>query len=145
MDNIIENYEYKELMEKQVKEQISFLVSKKEEFSIVVNVEQIDFNHKLPSHIMDNINHFALFALANYTYSTITLYSDFMTFETGFGRENIGSVLSVPYHTILQIIVEEKIMFLNHTATVENFKMENQTRSSVDVFKSNPKNKKFNS
>ncbi|WP_198304627.1 hypothetical protein [Arcobacter vandammei] len=145
LDNIIESYEYRALVEGQIKEQISFLLSKEQEFSVVLNVSKIDFNPQLPEYIMENINHFALFTLANYTYSTISLYSDFMTFETGFGAENIGSVLSVPYYSILQIVVDEKVIFLNHTATVEDFKIPNQKRSSVDVFKSNPKNKKFSS
>lgn len=143
LDDIIESYEYKELVEKQVKEQISFLLSKNQVFSIVLNVEKIDFNPKLPKHLMDKINQYALFTLANYTYTTIELTNDFMTFETGFGEENIGSILSVPFYSILQIVVDEKIIFLNHTATVDKFKMEEQKRSSVDVFKNNPKNSKF--
>lgn len=69
----------------------------------------------------------------------------FLTFETGFGEENIGSILTVPYYTILQIIVEDKVIFINHTAAVDSFKSEKITRNSADVFKNNPKNKRFNS
>ena len=42
-------------------------------------------------------------------------------------------------------IVEDKVIFINHTAAVDSFKSENITRNSADVFKNNPKNKKFNS
>ena len=144
-NDVIESYEYKELIESQIKEQISFLLSKDQEFSVVLNVEKIAFNPELPKDLMEKINHFALFTLSNYTYTTISLYSDFLTFETGFGEENIGSVLSVPYYTILQIIVDDKAIFVNHTAAVDEFKIQKQERSSADVFKNNPKNRKFNS
>src|SRR5574344_2834894 len=110
----IDNFEYKMLLESQIKEQISYFLSKNQEFSIVINTKKIDFNPKLPKKIMDNIDNSALFTLANYTYSTINLYSDFMTFETGFGEENIGSTLTVPYDSILQIIIEDKIVFLSY-------------------------------
>ena len=140
----IDNFEYKMLLESQIKEQISYVLSKNQEFSIVINTKKIDFNPKLPKKIMDNIDNFALFTLANYTYSTINLYSDFMTFETGFGEENIGSTLTVPYDSILQIIIEDKIVFLSYIATIDTFKIETHKRSSMDMFKSNPNNKKFN-
>ena len=67
-----------------------------------------------------------------------------MTFETGFGEENIGSTLTVPYDSILQIIIEDKIVFLSYIATIDTFKIETHKRSSMDMFKSNPNNKKFN-
>ena len=51
---------------------------------------KIAFDPELPKDLMEKINHFALFTLSNYTYTTISLYSDFLTFETGFGEENIG-------------------------------------------------------
>ena len=145
LDDIVESLDYKILIENQIKEQLSFLLLKDQKFSIVLNVEKISFNPKLPKHIMDKINHFALFSLSNYTYSTINLDDSFLTFETGFGEENIGSILTVPYYSILQIIVEDKVIFINHTAAVDSFKSEKITRNSADVFKNNPKNKKFNS
>lgn len=144
-NDIIESYEYKELVESQIKEQISFLLSKNQEFSIVLNTQKVDFNPKLPEKIMEKINHFDLFTLSNYTYTTISLYSDFMSFETGFGEENFGSILSVPYYAILQIIVDDNAIFVNHTAAVDEFRIEKPVRNSTDIFKNNPKNRKFNS
>jgi hypothetical protein len=65
-----------------------------------------------------------------------------MSFEAGFGNENFGSVVKIPLHAIFQIIVDESILYLNSVATVEKFN-QIKKRSSFDVFKNNPNNKKF--
>ena len=39
---------------------------------------------------------------------------------------------------------EDKIVFLSYIATIDTFKIETHKRSSMDMFKSNPNNKKFN-
>ena len=60
----------------------------------------------------------------------------------GFGNENFGSVVKIPLFAIFQIVVEESILYLNSVATVEKFNKITK-RSSFDVFKNNPNNKKF--
>ena len=140
--DIIENEEYKNLVEKQIKENILFLVEKNQEFSITANIEPITFTPELPKVIKDQMHKFSLFILSNYTYTTVEIDDDYLTFEAGFGNENFGSVVKIPLFAIFQIVVEESILYLNSVATVEKFNKITK-RSSFDVFKNNPNNKKF--
>jgi len=141
--NIIENDEYKNLITKQIKETIIFLMDQNQEFSITANIEPVVFNPELPKTIKDQLHKFSLFTLSNYTYTTIQLNDDFLTFEAGFGSENFGSVVKVPLHAVFQVIVDESILYINSVATVDKFN-KNTKLNSMNIFKNNPNNKKFN-
>ena len=141
--NIIENENYKNLVEKQIKENILFLLDKKQEFSITANLEPISFNPELPTVIRNQMHKFSLFILSNYTYTTIQIDDEFLSFEAGFGNENFGSVVKIPLHSIFQIIVDESILYINSVATVDKFNKDLK-KNSFNVFKNNPNNKKFN-
>ncbi len=150
--NIIEDIEYKELLEGQIFEVIEFLLEKGEEFSITANINGVSFNPKVPESIAEAFPHFTLFTLANYTYSTIELTHKSISFETGFGAENFGSVVTIPLHAIFQIVIDESILFLNPTATVTKYfkKQESNLEAPIDqesrsknAFMMNSKNKKL--
>ena len=141
--DIIENDNYKILVEKQIKENILFLLEKNQEFSITANIEPITFNPELPKVIKDQMHKFSLFILSNYTYTTIQIDDEFLSFEAGFGNENFGSVVKIPLHSIFQIIVDESILYINSVATVDKFNKDLK-KNSFNVFKNNPNNKKFN-
>ena len=141
--DIIENNEYKSLVEKQIKETILFLLEKNQEFSITANIEPITFNPELPKVIKDQMHKFSLFILSNYTYTTIQINNEYMTFEAGFGNENFGSVVKIPLYAIFQIVIDESILYINSVATVEKFNKDLK-KNSFNIFKNNPNNKKFN-
>lgn len=141
--DIIENENYKNLVRKQIKETIVFLMDNNQEFSITANIEPIEFNPELPKVIKDQLHKYSLFVLSNYTYTTIILNDEFLTFEAGFGSENFGSVVKVPLHSVFQIVVDESILYINSVATVDKFN-KNSVLNSMNVFKKNPNNKKFN-
>ena len=140
--DIIENIDYKILVEKQIKETIFFLLEKNQEFSITANIEPVTFNPELPSVIKNQMHKFSLFTLSNYTYTTIQIDDEYMSFEAGFGNENFGSVVKIPLHAIFQIVVDESILYINSVATVDKFNKDLK-KNSFNVFKSNPNNKKF--
>ena len=151
--NIIEDLEYKELITTQIYETIEFLLNKDQEFAITANINGVSFQPKIPDSISKSFSHSTLFTLANYTYSTIELTDTTISFEAGFGAENFGSVVTIPLSAVFQIVIDESILFLNPTATVERyFKKEEQTQSveevdkdqeqrSLNAFKMNSKNK----
>lgn len=148
--NIVENQEYKEIMESQIYEIIEFLLNQEEEFSLTANINGVKFNPKIPTTIAETFPHFTLFTLANYTYSTIELTDTSISFETGFGAENFGAIVTIPLNAIFQVIVDDSILFLNPTATVERyFKQEkkqiienvDQNTRSMNAFKNNSLNK----
>ncbi len=141
--DIIENIDYKILVEKQIKETMYFLLEKNQEFSITANIEPITFNPELPSVIKNQLSKFSLFTLSNYTYTTIQIDDTYISFEAGFGNENFGSVVKIPLHAVFQIIVNESILYINSVATVEKFNKDLK-KNSFNIFKNNPNNKRFN-
>ena len=143
INNIIENEDYKILVENQIKETINFLLAKNQEFSITANIEPATFEPELPENIKKQMQKFSLFILSNYTYSTVQVNGQYLTFEAGFGNENFGALVKIPLHAIFQIVVDESILFLNSVATVDKFN-KNLKKKSFDIFKNNPNNKKFN-
>ena len=143
INDIIEDIEYKKLVEEQIKENIIFLLNKNQEFSVTANIESATFTPELPKVIKDQMHKFSLFILSNYTYTTVQVDNEYISFEAGFGNENFGSVVKIPLHAVFQIIVDESILYINSLATVEKFNKDLK-KNSFDVFKNNPNNKKFN-
>ncbi|MDD2888367.1 MAG: hypothetical protein PHY66_11220 [Aliarcobacter sp.] len=141
--DIIENDDYKSLVENQIKENILFLLKKNQEFSITANIEPITFNPELPKVIKDQMHKFSLFVLSNYTYTTVEINDGYLSFEAGFGNENFGSVVKIPLHAVFQIIVDESILYINSVATVDKFNKD-FAKNSFNIFRNNPNNKKFN-
>ena len=141
--DIIEDNGYKSLVEKQIKENILFLLEKNQEFSITANIEPISFTPELPKVIKDQMHKFSLFILSNYTYTTVQVDDNYISFEAGFGNENFGSVVKIPLYAIFQIIIDESILYINSVATVEKFNKDLK-KNSFNIFKNNPNNKKFN-
>jgi len=150
--NIVEDLEYKDIVENQIYEIIEFLLNKEQEFSITANIKGVSFNPEIPESIAESFQHFTLFTLANYTYTTVELSETHVSFETGFGAENFGSVVTIPLNAIFQIVIDDSILFLNPTATVDKFFKEekkekeietdgDQEQRSLNAFKMNKKNK----
>ncbi|WP_321469882.1 hypothetical protein [Halarcobacter sp.] len=140
INNIIENSEYKDLVSKQVKETMEFLIEQGQEFAITANIDAVKFDPELPSLVFDQLSKFSLFVLSNYTYSTINIDDNYITFEAGFGSENFGSIVKVPLFSIFQIIIDESILYINSVATVDKFNKDAKEKS-FNVFKNNPNNK----
>lgn len=142
INSIINNDEYKIIVKKQIKEVIQFLVNNNQEFSVTANVKGVDFEPLLPASILDKLSKFSLFVLSNYTYSTIEINGDYLSFEAGFGKENFGAQVKIPLLAIFQIIIGEAILCINPIATTDSFvQKEELVKKSINVFKNNPKNK----
>ena len=144
--NIVEDINYRDMLESQIFEVIEYLINKDEEFSITANINGVTFEPEMPESISKNFSHFTLFTLSNYTYESIILTEKNITFEAGFGSENFGSHVTIPLYAIFQIVIDESILFLNPTATVEKYfeeqeLEENHTQRSMNAFTMNKKNK----
>jgi len=149
LENITEDKKFAELMQKTMIDLIVLLFEKEQNFGVLCNVQEVSFNPELPDDIRAEFRPMTLFFLAGYTFETAHIEDDHLVFEAGFGRENIGSVVSIPLLGILQIIVEETPIFIN----VSNYKEEiaptvkevdeNGVQNSMASFLNNPENAKF--
>ena len=140
INNIIENAQYKDLVSSQIKDTMNFLLEQNQEFAITANIDAITFDPELPDATFDQLSKFSLFILSNYTYSTVKIDDANLYFEAGFGSENFGSTVKVPFYAIFQIVVEESILFVNSVATVDKFNKDAKEKS-FNAFKNNPNNK----
>lgn len=140
--NITENVEFQELIQNHCKEQINFFISKGIDFSVVANISNITFEPDLPNDLKDNLSKFSLFSLAGYTFQSAYIKEESLCFEAGFGKDNFGSLVQIPFSSIFQIIKNDNIVFINISATLENID-KNPKNKSMNVFKKNPNNSRF--
>ena len=144
INDILENEDYKNLVSRQIKEVLDHLLEQDQEFAITANIKGVMFDPILPEPISSKFSPFSLFVLANYSFESITIDNQYLEFEAGFGKENFGSVVKIPFHAIFQIIIDESIIFVNPAATVGKFfDSANQKERSMNAFKLNTSNKKL--
>jgi len=141
MTKLLYNKQYKQLLIKQLKEQILFFLSNSIDFSIVVNMDSgVDFNPPLPDEIVAGFREFTLFTISGYTFKSAYVQDDTFIFEAGFGSDNIGAIVYVDLDRILQLLRGETPVFINITATVAQ---DVEIKNSFDIFASKEKNQKF--
>lgn len=143
IDDLLEDQIFVKLMKVHIHECLELLFSKGINFSILTNLEMVKFDPALPSEIMRDIRPISAFTLAGYTYESADLSENLLKFEAGFGKENIGSVVSVPLGGILQIVVSNVPILVNSSIPTKemNDKREEYIQKSTQALLSNPKNK----
>jgi len=128
---------FRDLKEKHAKEILELLLQRDDEFSILANTKAITFDPPLPENITSLFTDVIVFAIANYTLQSAHIKDENFIFEAGFGEENIGSVVTVPLYSILQITEDEVPLFINASATLP------KEEKPKNPFAMNPRNKKF--
>ena len=152
MLNIMHNRNFQMLFKKHCFEIIKSLMDKKVNFSIICNISCVKFEPKLPDSIQNSFNDLTLFILAGYTFESLELDSNNLYFEAGFGDDNLGSFVTTPLESIVQIILPNDMnngsdicLFINIMASfAQEIKSESDgINSSLKAILSNPKNHKF--
>ncbi len=151
LHKLVEKNGFREMMQSHCEDFIAFLFDENIEFSILTSLSNITFEPILPEYITKDFKPLTFFTLAGYTYESSRLDEGILSFEAGFGRENIGSLVSVPLYAILQILVDNTPVFINlatppeKKATKEKVgkKDNGGIEKSMDIFLSNPNNKKL--
>jgi hypothetical protein len=145
---MIKDKSYTDLMHKHIEELLLFMFEQDQNFGILCKIEHLSFEPELPEHIRNEFRPMTLFFLAGYTFESARLDANTLIFEAGFGEENVGSFVSVPLLSIMQIIVDETPIFINlsspsEIASNQAPKRENGVENSMSSFLSNPENQKF--
>jgi hypothetical protein len=145
LQRILSDNEFSALMKLHIQDIIELLINRGEFFSILTNITNITFEPPLPDHIKVNFKPITLFVIAEYTFESCSIDDDFLYFEAGFGKENIGSFITIPLGSIVQIIIGETPIFIN--LSLEQNKKDKYkdkgVQKSTNIFLSNPKNKKI--
>ncbi len=83
--------EYNKLQSAQCAEILKFLQKNGIYFSVICELKHVSFEPMLPSHIMNSFQPISFFILAGYAFDSLLLGQRGLSFEAGFGSENIGS------------------------------------------------------
>ncbi|PHR59526.1 MAG: hypothetical protein COA44_00870 [Arcobacter sp.] len=149
--DVLKDRTYASLMQKHIIEILSHLFDQNQNFGILCKIETLSFNPALPDDITTEFRPMTLFFLAGYTFESATIGQDTITFEAGFGADNLGSVVTVPLLGIMQIIIDETPIFVNLASPTETKETEAKNnpsensgqKSSMEALLANPENKKF--
>ena len=125
-----------QIKKEHAREILYLLLNSKEEFSVIAYLKAISFSPTLPKHIIENFDEAILFMFANYTLQSANIKDDNLIFETGFGKENFGSIVTIPLTNIIQIVQNNTSLFINPFANII-------TNTPKNPFLKNPKNNKF--
>jgi hypothetical protein len=146
--DIIKNPSFAKLMENHVRDMLIYLFECDQNFGILCKIEHLTFDPPLPTEISREFRAMTLFFLAGYTFESARLENNMLYFEAGFGHENIGSLVSVPLLSIVQVIIDDTPAFVNLAIPREqsvNISIEKNEglQNSMSSFLSNPENQKF--
>ncbi|MEA3373200.1 MAG: hypothetical protein U9Q62_05850 [Campylobacterota bacterium] len=145
--DIVKNEAFCNIMRSHIQQLLIYLFEQEQNFGILCKIEQLTFDPELPKPISDEFRPMTLFFLAGYTFESARIDEDTLIFEAGFGTENIGSLVTVPLLSIMQIIIDETPIFVN-LASPAALKQNNATnndgiKNSMAAFLSNPENNQF--
>ena len=148
LKNIIEDDDFALMMQRNIEDMIIYFFEKEQNFSILCKIDDVSFDPVLPESINTEFRPLTLFFMAGYTFESAKIVEDKLVFEAGFGSENIGSIVSVPLLSIMQVIVDETPVLINlatykHIQRVEKKFDKNGVQNSMASFLSNPENAKF--
>ncbi len=150
LDNVIEDVDFANLMQKNIQELIIYLFNKEQNFGILCKIEEVSFEPALPDEISAEFRPMTLFFLAGYTFDTARIEQGTLIFEAGFGGDNFGSFVSVPLLSIMQVIVDETPVLINLASYNGDFQVKETQKmdgdgvdNSMASFLSNPENSKF--
>ena len=107
MHQILFHPHFKLIVDTYAKDTLMFLVQEGINFNLLCDIKRTNFSPLLPENISSTFNDITLFVLAGYTFESIELRNEHITFEAGFGNENIGSLVSIPYSGIVQILLHD--------------------------------------
>jgi len=146
--DIIKSPSFARLMETHIRDMLIYLFENEQNFGILCKIDQLDFDPPLPKHISEEFRAMTLFFLAGYTFESARIDNDILIFEAGFGQENIGSFVSVPLLSIVQIIIDDTPAFVNLALPSERIPAQVDEKNegivnSMNSFLSNPENQKF--
>jgi hypothetical protein len=139
LDEILNDEKFSLLMKMHVYECIEYLLQNNRPFSIMANIDFVNFSPELPEIIKQGFNQpVIIFTLAGYTFESAILSENEIKFEAGFGKDNYASVVKFPLGAVVQILVENSPILINFSVHKES---KNKLEKSMAAFMSNPNNK----
>ena len=134
---------YKELMKEHIYATVEYMFDKDQEFGVACETVNVNFEPNLPTELRESLPEVTLFMLANYSFETANIDTDYISFEAGFGAENFGALVHIPLLAVKQIFVNEYPILINIADLNENIEEEKEPIDSMAALLNNPENAKL--
>jgi hypothetical protein len=141
--SFLKDYDFSELMVFHMRDIMDMLLEKGIYFSILTHIDEISYEPILPTEITNNFKPITLFVISDYTFESCSIDEDNLYFEAGFGHQNVGSFVTVPLNSIVQIVLEDTPIFINLSLRQKRREKDINIKASTNIFLSNPENSKF--
>ncbi len=141
--SFLQDYDFSELMVFHQRDIIEMLLHKGVFFSILTHIDEVSYEPILPPEISSNFKPITLFVISEYTFESCSIDENNLYFEAGFGHQNVGSFVTVPLNSIVQIVLEDTPIFINLSLRQNRKEKDNNVEASTNIFLSNPENEGF--
>lgn len=141
--SFLQDYDFSELMVFHQRDIIEMLLQKGVFFSILTHIDEITYDPILPPEISSNFKPITLFVISEYTFESCSIDDNNLYFEAGFGHQNVGSFVTIPLNSIVQIVLEDTPIFINLSQRQKRRDNNSDVEASTNIFLSNPENKGF--
>jgi hypothetical protein len=141
--SFLSDYDFSELMVFHQRDIIEMLLQKGVFFSILTHIDEITYEPMLPQEIIQDFKPITLFVISEYTFESCSLDEENLYFEAGFGHQNVGSYVTVPLNSIVQIVLEDTPIFINLSLRQVKKEKSTNVKKSTNIFLSNPENRDF--
>ncbi len=141
----LESSAYQELMKEHIYATIEYMFDKDQEFGVACETINVSFDPDLPTELRASLPEVTLFMLANYSFETASIDTDYISFEAGFGANNFGSLVHIPLLAVKQIFVDEYPILIN-VAAINEVVVEEEEKAPIDsmaALLNNPENAKL--
>lgn len=145
LTQLLKDDNFKQICASGAQNVVKYLLQEGIEFCVLCKIDRVEFNPKLPSHLQKNLKSLTLFLLSGYTLESAQAGDKTLHFEAGFGKENFASFVEVDFGDIIQVAVDDTVVFINLSASlaVQKPKPKDNVQRSVNAFFSNPENSKL--
>ena len=141
--SFLSDYDFSELMVFHQRDIIEMLLQKGVFFSILTHIDEITYEPMLPQEIIQDFKPITLFVISEYTFESCSLDEENLYFEAGIGHQNVGSYVTVPLNSIVQIVLEDTPIFINLSLRQVRKEKSTNVKKSTNIFLSNPENRDF--
>ena len=139
----LESLAYNALMKEHIYATVEYLFENNQEFGVACETSNVNFDPDLPKDLNKSLPEVTLFMLANYSFETANIDTDYLSFEAGFGKENFGALVHIPLLAIKQIFVDEYPILINVATINTDMVEEKEPIDSMAALLNNPENAKL--
>lgn len=142
----LETKAFRDLMQEHILKTIEYMFNANQEFGIACEIAQVHFTPELLPELQETLPEVTLFMLANYSFESATVDMYELTFEAGFGTDNIGALVQIPLLAIKQVFVGEYPVLINISSpkdAQDEEETDNSEMNSMNALLNNPENAKL--